>query len=286
MQFQHRKFLEKDSNRLRKIPVGKFLAGRLVFVPVYVFLRRNRKYVSIKEPLDSFSKEELERFEKSVEFFYLPKFSDLLEPSRRAGRAVQRILQWDIKAREETNETFPRVILPPSPYEKSDTVLRLIGPLWGDQLRLDPFFLAVLSDEICGEWDEGVLHEVRERNVARYELGLLRASLAVFLALHLGNTDLNYLRAVRSKVFGDGWRNLERSLSTPNALSEMEALSFLSLSLLREVDQRVIEGSVLKDHALQVAQKLSFRFKRVLREFVEEGKKAPSLVGAEGLFDG
>src|SRR5690606_18653479 len=113
----------------------------------------------------------------------------------------RRLLSWKPRHSPESDAKsslrFPEVTLPPAPYELSDAVLRLIGPLWGDGSGIDPFFVSAFAEELCGPIPGERLVAMRERSVERFEEAVFSSSFSVFIALHLGYTELEFLKDLR-----------------------------------------------------------------------------------------
>ena len=141
MYFRPTKLPREAAINLRISPIASVKPYSLMLAPVYVFMRLNEKFVSVKGPLDFFTPEELERL-KPFESFFLPEFVDAALPFRQIARNVRRLVGWEPEYKGEEQ-------LPPAPYEVSDAVLRMIGPLWAPGLVIEPFFAAVFANELC-----------------------------------------------------------------------------------------------------------------------------------------
>jgi len=200
MDFSFRKLPPESAAALRLCPVQGFAPYSPIWAPVYVFLKRNAKFVSVKAPLDFFTPEELSRL-APYESLFMPEFVELPLLFRSAGRRIRLILKGrpDIDAEPMNHATD--VVLPPASYEISDAVLRVLGPLWGRKTELEPFFSCALSDAICDPLHPDWLREARDRNIETYEAALLKSGLGVFLALHLGHSDWDAINFVRQRIF-------------------------------------------------------------------------------------
>ena len=89
-------------------PIESVKPYALMIAPVYVYMRRNEKFISVKAPMDFFTAEELEKL-KSVEMFFMPQFVDAVLPYRNLARRVKMILGW--------NPVESKAGLPPAPFE-------------------------------------------------------------------------------------------------------------------------------------------------------------------------
>lgn len=255
---------------MKVCPVASVSPYALMLSPVYVLLEKNAKYVAVKAPLDFFTDDELSRL-KSFGHFYLPQFVDSVMPFRNTARAIRTLL------------TLPT----PAPYEISDAVLRMIGPLWSEGTRLEPFFVAVFANELCDLLPAGLLAGARDNDVEVFEKAVLQSSWAVFIALHLGKCDMSYLNALRSSVFSDATTNADTG-ATNNETAGIAALARKSIT---SAGQKHIEGEAitavqeLQDIQLSLAHKMSARLERVKREFVRAGTTPPTIFGQEGFVD-
>jgi len=72
MDFRQRKLPKEAAINLRISPIASVKPYALMIAPVYVFMRVNEKFVSVKAPLDFFTPEELERLKSFESFFFQP----------------------------------------------------------------------------------------------------------------------------------------------------------------------------------------------------------------------
>src|SRR5689334_8605019 len=93
MNFRPRKLPKEAAMNLRISPIVSVKPYSLMLAPVYVFMRLNEKFVSVKGPLDFFTPEELERLQP-FESFFLPEFVDTALPFRQVARNVRALLSW------------------------------------------------------------------------------------------------------------------------------------------------------------------------------------------------
>jgi hypothetical protein len=189
--FSKRKISVETKSRLRRCPVETVKPYALMIAPVYVFLPRNAKYVAVKGPLDFFSEEELHRL-KSFEMFFMPDFVDRVLPYRQIARRLKRVLNW------KPNEESAGIGI--SPFEISDTVIRLLAPLWGPNQEIEPFFVSVFVNEFCSLLPASELTAAREKSLENFERALIVSAWMILLSLHIGVTDPGYLDALRLKT--------------------------------------------------------------------------------------
>lgn len=230
MIFDSKKLEISSAEGLLQCRVDTVRPYSLMLGPVYVFMKRNEKFVSIKAPLDFFTPEELESFSK-FEMFHLPKSVSEVSGYQTAGKLVREILRAS------------RIALPPPPFEVSDEVIKVVAPVWGKTVEMSPFCATIFTDELCGPLAPAELLYGRESAVARHDLGLLLSGFLVFVLVHLGWFDLELLRSVRAETYSRTirgeewgapaahWESINRDL-----LRLLDARSFLSRFSLQTVD--------------------------------------------------
>lgn len=252
----HPKLPLEVAPRLKECPISSVAPYALMLAPMYVFMPKNKRFVSVKAPLDFFTPDELEKI-SSKENFYVPDFVEHVVPYRSVGRSIRNLLTFQASEYE----------LGPTPFELSDSVLRLVAPLWKAQWKIDPFFISVLVNELFEPLPESVLNQARDENVEQFERSLYQSSLAVFLAMHVGYTDLQDLEKIRTKVFGLSSSN--KACTTLK--TELEEVICIAQSLLPTSDVAAISLGQIEKFEHVAAQRLKYRFKRVK----EELNKAP-----------
>jgi hypothetical protein len=259
----------------------------ILLTPVYVYLLQNQKFVAIKGPLTFFEPSDLDKY-KSFEHFYLPSFIDQLAPFQKVGRLVHDLLQtrqtYHLKANDGRKLS---VVMPVPQYELDDAILRAVGPLWSEGIRLEPFFLCVVMEEICEPLAAEVIEAATEKNADLFELALLRASAAVFLALHLGYCDTATLRSLRDAAF-------ENTLNdTPVGADPLAQLIPLVRAALPVVETRMLSITrfiqLLRetgaDRSARNIRKLISRLTRVGDKLIRPSAAVASLYGEKGLLD-
>ena len=91
----------------------------------------------------------------------------------------------------------------PPPFEVSNIVLRNVSRVWGKDKRIEPFFLAYFIHKLLGELPPDTIKAGRDWDINAYERGILQSAWGVFLAMHLGYCDLDFLKEFRIRVFND-----------------------------------------------------------------------------------
>jgi hypothetical protein len=223
--------------------------------PVYVFMKRNQKFVSVKAPLDFFTSEELSSLERHEEFFLPKSISDVscFQTSARVARGIL---------------NASKIPFPPAPYEVSNELFKAIAPVWGKNISVSPFCTAIFTDELCGNLEPGELLLGRESAIVKHDLGLLLSGLLIFILLHLGWHDLASLTKIRAEVYSRTIRGEEWNLPTNH-------WEMVSSDLLRMLDLRQDLGlEALRECSAQWAFELGGRIKRIRetsRIFEERG---------------
>jgi hypothetical protein len=286
MEFSRKKLAKDLLPSLYRMRIDSVQPFALMFSPVYVLLNENQKFVSVKAPLDFFSPEEIKRL-LPYTYFYVPDFVVSVVPFREAGLAVREILNWKPNLGTLTQGSFADDFeLDPPSYEATDAVLKVLGPLWwlypSQGSAIEPFLAAVFVNELCDLLPHAKLLQARERDAVRFELALLRSSWVVFLALHLGYCDLNFLNDLRLQVFDSILvGKVPEGLS--QEISELIMLSELSLPTSRE---RLLQASFFGDRSEKISQKLVSRISRIRENFISKGEHPPSIYGEKGFIDG
>ncbi len=262
--------------------------------PAYVFLKANGKFIGVKGPFDFFSLEEIQRFSSSETVFFT-EFIDRVAPYEDTGRRTRILLE----ARPQPVPESPlKVALPPAPFEISDAIVHLLGPLWGNESVIEPFFATVFANSLCDALPDEELLAARDKDVVAFELGILRAGTAVFLALHLGLCRLNYLSQLYLAVFRR--TSLAGSLAATRRWTR-EELDLLELCAWLIPDSRspgaatrlALVGRDLEKCAREnapgtgalTAARLLNRLDRIQTEFAQGVMTAPSIYSSGGFAD-
>jgi hypothetical protein len=281
MDFTRRKLPMTATANLRICPVETVQPFALMLAPVYVFMRRNEKFVSIKAPLDFFTEEELGRL-RSFEIFYFPDFVDSALPFRQVARRAKALLKWD------PDES--KIPLPPAPFEISDAIIRTVGPLWSPNRKLEPFFATVFANELCELLPGEELLQARDRDLKIYERAVILSGWIVFFGLHLGIVNSEYLNAIRLRSFRkivSGASDSASELPSIGRESDLgELLILLDQSLPGDAIYGALDPSFFGQRDERVARKLVSRLKRVQDELIDATMPPASVVGERGFIDG
>jgi hypothetical protein len=276
MDFRLRKLPKEAAINLRICPIASVKPYALMLAPVYVYMKANEKFVSVKAPLDFFTPADLDRL-KTFESFFMPDFVDSALPFRQTARSVRSLISWVPVADGKSQ-------LPPAPYEISDATLRLIGPLWAAGAVIEPFFVAVFVNELCDLLPEELLHIARDRDVDEYERAILRSSWAVFLALHLGYCDLTFLNTIRLRVFKSSITGVMKA--TAGHLSEVDELVAFAWDTLGDNAAALVPGDIFAESPSRAAMKLTARLQRIRTEsMIREQDPVPTIYGERGFAD-
>lgn len=281
MEFSRKKLPQNAASTLRSCLIRTVQPYAPMLAPVYVLMRRNEKFVSVKAPLDFFSPEELEKL-ASFESFFFPEFVDTVIPFQKAARSIRALLSWT------PGRSDSQGALPPAPFELEDAVLSLVGPLWSvrdsQRLAIEPFFAAVFANELCEPIASAVLLRAREQDILKYERAIVAAGWSVFLALHLGYCDLDVLNDLRLRVFEDLFAGM-MTRSADASGSELDDLGFIADLSIGEKTAGVIDASFFDERSERVARKIASRIRRVTGEFARSGRPIPSIYGEGGFVD-
>lgn len=290
MDFTVKKIPLQSSLGLLNCPVHTVRPFALMLAPVYVFMRRNSKFVAIKAPLDFFTPDEIDRFRPFQSFFFSP-FVKTVVPYRDAGCRVRAILSWQPRGTADG-------LLAPSSYEISDAILRVLGTLWGNfelgknsarriEAAIEPFFASVLVNEICEFLPEELMKETRDQSIEAYDLAVFRSSLAVFLALHLGYCEWDFLNRLRTYVFYETASSACKLHWQPSFQvysADQQELVDLAFSLMPNLNARLIQADWFRSNQMRASQKLASRLERIQSQLMDQ-KRAPSTIfGPEGII--
>jgi hypothetical protein len=275
MDFSQRKLPSEAAASLRICPVNTVKPFALMLAPVYVFMRMNAKFVSVKGPLDFFSAEELERL-KTFEVFYFPEFIDLILPFRQVARRVKTLLRWD--------PTASGAPLPPAPYEMSDGVLRIVGPLWSPLKALESFFVSAFSDELCEVLPGDELQAARDLDLVQFERAVFISGWMVFLFLQLGVLDLDYLSALRIETFRQSLGTSEKKFEIGS--DEEELFSILCGFFTDERIDRALGLDYFQNREERIARKIASRMNRVGEQLIDPLAPQVSTRGEKGFMNG
>jgi hypothetical protein len=221
-------------------------------------MKRNKKFLVVKSPLDFWSNEDLARW-SSNEYLYSIPWEDVCEEYASIGRRIRRVLSY----------TPSGSSLAPAPFEVSDSVLKILSAIWdlGDEqeLSVEVFFLPFLVEALFENWDplppllEGLDSDSIEQRV-------LQSSLAVVLGLLLGVLGLHELRAIQHHFLPTG--------SSDNR-SEFQDIVELVQGMELRPETRFFTLP-LRSQKTRVGQKVCARLKRVRDQFARIQKQRRS----------
>lgn len=285
MDFTHRKLPAEHAHKMRICPIKTIRPYALMLAPIYVYMKNNCKFVAVKAPLDFFTPDELERL-KPFETFFVPVFVDQSLRFRESARAIRSLLDWSY----ETQHGF---FAAPATYELSDGVVRIMAPLWstlGSKLgngsvTVEPFFLAAFANELCDLIPEDLLMQSREKDVIRFESAVMGSGVAVFLAMHLGYLDREFLNRLRIEVFSKISGILDER-SNENAFGvEISAIERVCVGLFSLSAPRVVQVEHLFGLDDRVWTKLKSRMNRIRTEFGHIERPNSSVYGEGGFIE-
>lgn len=271
MDFTERKLPLEAHERLRRHALDTIAVDRPLLAPIYVFLRKNQKFVSVKGPMDFLNAGELEKLSPYGEVFSLPP-PDGVEQFESAAIAVLGLLQ---------EKPRPEAELSVTPFELSDQVLRVLGPLWSPIAMVEPYFVWVFVQKLLPPIEAELLHQAREQSVSAYETAQIRSAWTVFLALHLGYCDLRILERLRLRVFREV---LEGTVSAmAGRRSEVDELCELCSALTPSEKVQNFDPKAFEDFAGRVPEKLIARLNRVRETLLDTSRMQASVYGAGGF---
>lgn len=281
MEFAHRKLNRSEEDQLMRMPVKAIGAYQPVFYPIYVFLRRNQKFVSVKAPLDYFTPESLKKFEE-VEQFFVPKFVHTLEPFFSAARRLRKLLTKNTEPIhfETRNEVgLSKVKMGRAHYEIADQCFEIIASLWGDRARVEPFFAAALSWELCQSAPPELLDRARNQSISSLDQCVLFSGWSVWIALHMGFCDWRFINQLRNQAI---LHAMDPSIQLNGALGEIVALSHATLPPKKLLSLRSLIFSERKERAAQMIAK---RLDRYQDGNPDVGLSSPSIYGQGGICE-
>ena len=258
-------------------PIETVKPFALMIAPVYVFLRRNQKYVSVKAPLDFFVPDELDRL-RSFEMFFMPEFVDSVLPYRQLARRVKTILTW--------NPVEGGVTLPPASFELADGMLRMTAPVWGGGRGIEAFFATIFCDELCGLLPGEEIKVARDRDLPGFERAVILSAWMVFLSLHIGTSDLAYLEGLRLRSFRKCLGQGIETSGLDDCGESGELYDLLEELLSGELLYGALALAHFEGRNERVAQKIAARIRRVNGELKPALALAGSIHGERGFVDG
>lgn len=264
MLFDDKKLHLESIDLMIQCPISSVQPYSLMLSPVYVLMKLNKKLVSVKAPLDFFTDEELKRLSVN-EVFYLPKFAGSSVRFQSAARVIHNIF------------TIRQGKFMATPFEISKETFGILAPLWGKQFQVEPFFMSVFAEELCQSLNPKIMLWARENAVVRHDLGLLLSGALIFIAVHLGWSNLDELDRIRRTVYektvkGEEWKN---------PASEIEFIAS-ELNELFDVHQ-CLNLEILKTVQSEWSQKILARLGRIQGINTNQQYDSLSIYGEDGF---
>lgn len=244
------------AEKLVNIPIKSVAAFQLTLCPVYVFLRRNEKFVSVKGALDFFTPEELQKLIPLESFFVDRETAEKFEAVRANARHLKDVLT----KLAQTTDT------PPPPYLISDWAVDQITPLWTADLSLTTQSAIAWVDTFCNPLPAKLYLAQRERDVALFQKHIRVSSWVLFFAIHLGYGSVEFLDQFRTLYFELGATKSEFI----TGYWELDRLKLLVEKWLSEDATQIslskIQETRAQKSSQRVCDKLRSRFMRIERE--------------------
>ncbi len=274
MEFSKKKLTQESALQMRASPMSSIRPYRLLSAPAYLFMKMNGKFVGIKGPLDFFTPEELEKL-KPFETLYFTDFVDTALPFQSVARSIRSLLLWD------------PAVLPPTPYEMSDAVLRLLGKVWWKDASgwpvIEPYFVSIFVDELCDALPTDLLRQLRDDNLSLCDEAIFKSSIAVFLALHLAHNEITYLNKLRADVFQQVAKKEKIQIKD----QDLNYLYHEWVERIFSLNHKKIQSAYLSESKNSSSMKLlgrMTRIKNVLARGASDGP-VPTIYGARGVID-
>jgi hypothetical protein len=271
MEFTERKLPFEAHDRLRRQALDTVAVDRPLLAPMYVFLRKNKKFVAVKGPMDFITSDELTKFAPCGDVYSLPP-PDGADTFENAAIAIFGVLQPKPHGIGE---------LSPAPFELSDQVLRILGPLWSPVAMVEPYFVWVFTQRLLPQISPDLLHHARDQSVATYETAQIRAAWSVFLALHLGYCELRMLERLRDRVF----RSVidHQSGTILDRKSELDEVVEFAAALTPSENVQNFDPKSFEDFSGRVPFKLISRLRRIRESLIDPSVVPVSVFGAGGF---
>ena len=265
MLFEENKLASDSVEDLLRCPIHSVKPYALMLAPVYVFMKLNHKLVYVKAPLDFFTPDELTRLTR-YETFFLPQFVKVSARFQTAARITRNILM-----------SAGAKGYAPAPFEISKEVHHVLYPLWGKNEKIEPFFMTIFSDELCGPLEPALLEEARENAIVLHNLGLILSGSFVFLSLHVKSFTHFEISKLRTEIYvrtvrGETW-------DRPQSEDEVMIQKLYQLVQI----SREVNCNLLLETAQEWGQKISARLKLYSTTKNVNSEPSPSIFGPEGF---
>lgn len=252
MYFSQRKLTIEALPSLRICPVGSIRPFALMMGPVYVYMERNEKFVSVKAPMDFFTAPELEKI-ASVQNVFLPSFVENLVYFRDVGIEIRRLMEYQ--------DADTKMGLPPELL--SFKVLEQLFQMWGKDFTIETYALLVFINEFSEIIPGEILRKARDEDIDRFELALLRAAMAAFLAFHLGYLNRTHLSQFRLETFQLSFSG--QLLTSPS--TELAWVRAKVFQVIESPSKESISAQDFCDKSSRASLKLAERFEQIRYSF-------------------
>jgi hypothetical protein len=281
MQFKVRKLPKSRAAGLTSFSTDQAEPFKPLHAPIYVLLHKNEKLVPIKAPLDFLDAKEIEKLAAGGSYFFGPIY-ERVKPFLEAADEIKKSIAW--------SSASTTGVLEPAPYEISDSIIRKLAGLWAPladgAIGIETYFAVAFTNELCESLPETEIEGIRDSDPDTYELTVLRSGLFVFLALHLGHTDLRVLNQLRLRFFNECFGDLNPSASAPTSICislELHELKRWIESFITSPETNLVSSEQFSQSPSRVAQKLESRLLRLRSGLVDSEAILASTAGEDGL---
>jgi hypothetical protein len=263
MDFPDKKPTKEMLNQLYRVQIDTIRPYSIMIAPAYLYIAADEKFIPVKSKYDFFMANELERMKYYKYFFYDDSITASL-PFRDAGRRARKILATLYERVLRHDQTpYPESNLPSPEFEIFDEMVKILGPLWKSHpengMEIDPGQIVIFISEVCDLFPSDKISYAREKNMSGFLLALQRSSWAVFLALHLGYCELEFLNNLRIRVFDE---NVKGDL-TPKKETEIDEVISLANSSIKDIHRHSVFSSFFRNRLGRVSQKIESRLDQI-----------------------
>jgi hypothetical protein len=268
MDFKQAKLSKEAEGHLRICPIQSVQPYALMMAPAYVYMKLNEKFVMVKSAFDFFTEEEKERL-TPLGSLYFPEQVETALRFRSVASQVRELLRWNPEAlalhelKESIRGKKEEIPLLPASFELSDAVIRLLSQLWEPGPFIDPFYVAVFSNELLELIPSELLKGYRDQSVVNFEKAVMFSSWAAFISLHLGYTDLDFLNRLRNSVFNETMTGMAGNWRKPEIRQIISAARESLGASVEPYPGSYIHFEVFKTKFGATSQKLKSRGRRL-----------------------
>lgn len=282
MNFIKKKIQESESETLREVSIDHLRPYELLPTPLYCFLESNKKFVALKGPLDFFTNEEKEKFKKTKKLYLTSLIDELTEIKEFAKQMKDFLLLPEVKEKK-SSERYVEVELEDASFIRTSETLKNLSSLWNSDLTIEPYFINVYCCEIFGSLDKERLLLGREKDVELFEHGVFFSSIGVFMLMHYGCTDYEFLKNTRLDLYDYIINNSE----IDHLNTGLEFLEFIQLlsEFFPNNQTMLLSDDALIGKNSRFAKKLISRLSYRAEKFIEPNKKRLSLFDESGFLN-